>query len=179
MERRRFLVGTAALGLSMAQTGLAFGAGRDGNIAVHLDNARSLAKLSGNDLRIGLLKNLSLASRSRVLVPAQLFVLRLEDGRIADSFQSGKFEVAPGRMAFPGEMNFPGEMTFPGEMNFPGEMSFPGEMTLPGRNPMEVAMQAAMSTLLKRDAANGFFFVVFALEHEITGQGLGLATVRA
>lgn len=178
MDRRRFLVGTAALGLSMAQTGLAFGAGRDGNISVHLEDAGSLAKLSGNDLRMGLLKNLRLESRSRVLVPAQLFVLRLEDGKIADRFQSGKFEVAPGRMAFPGEMNFPGEMSFPGEMTFPGEMNFPGEMTLPGRDPMETAMRAAMSTLLKQDAANGFFFVVFALENEVSGQGLGLPTER-
>ena len=95
------------MGLGATQAGIAFGADADGNIAVHLDNARDLAKLSGNDLRLGLLKNLRLETRARLIVPAQLFALRLEDGRIADQFQSGKFEVAPGRMAFPGEMSFP------------------------------------------------------------------------
>lgn len=176
MERRRFLIGTAALGLGATQAAMAFGAGADGNIAVHLDNARDLAKLSGNDLRLGLLKNLRLESRARLVVPAQLYALRLEGGRIADRFQSGKFEVAPGRMAFPGEMTFPGEMSFPGEMNFPGEMTFPGEMNLPGREPMQAALRAAQATLRAGGAEHGFFFVVFATENDMTGQGLGLPT---
>jgi|GEM_PF-6836840 len=61
-------------------------------------------------------------------------------------------------------------------MTFPGEMSFPGEMTLPGREPMQAAVRAAQATLRAGGAEHGFFFVVFAKENDMTGQGLGLPT---
>ena len=178
MERRRFVIGTAALGLGLTLAQVGFAQRAEGNISVHLDNARDLAGLSGNDLRLGLLRNLRLESDTRGVLPSQLFVLRLQGGRVADRFVSRRFEVAPGRMGLPGASHFPGEMGFPGEMTFPGEITFPGEMGLPDNPALITAERMAQETLRRARQDSGFFFVVFAPGQPVAGQGLGLPTVR-
>lgn len=72
MHRRRFVIGTAALGLGLAQADVSFAQRLAGKISVRLEDARSLAGLSGNDLRLGLLRNLRLVAETRGMMPAQL-----------------------------------------------------------------------------------------------------------
>lgn len=179
MQRRRFVIATAALGLGLARADLSFAQGRAGGLSVQLDDARALAGLSGEDLRRGLLRNLRLVAETRDMVPARLYAMRVADGAVADAFVSRRFELRPGRGARPDERHFPGEMSFPGEMTFPGEMSFPGEMGVPDRDPMALAERMAVETLRARRQDQGFFFVVFTPEPEVWGQGIALGTVRA
>lgn len=178
MHRRRFVIGTAALGMGLAHADLTFAQRLAGNLSVQLDDPRALAGLSGNDLRLGLLRNLRLVAETRGMMPAQLYAMRVAGGRVADAFVSRRFEVAPGRGGFPGPNHFPGEMGFPGEMTFPGEMGFPGEMTVPGGDPMGLAQEMALRTLRAARQDQGFFFVVFTPEPDVSGQGLALGTVR-
>lgn len=175
--RKSLLIGSAMLaaGSAYAQVQVE----QVGTVSIYLRDAEALSKLSGEELRDGLVKNLRVKPDARV-ENAQLYMVRVEKGQVKHVFVSDIFSSDPKEVGdagfFPGDMYFPGDMFFPGDMYFPGEIYFPGDMYYPTKDRKSAVSKAAEATFGRASRKNGWFFIVIADQGMAQSSGIAIAS---
>jgi len=179
VNRRKFIFGTAALGLTSATSAVTINKNCDfdGTIEVFFRNPSRLKGKEGDALRRELLKNLVVRTRGRSKpVNSRLIAFRVVKGKIVDQFISSNMKVLPADMLIPGDMFIPGKQFLPGDMLIPGDMYIPGNMYVPGDMFKQGFVGFKNDALRSMRKRSGFYFAVVAEVSSVKSLGAALPT---
>ena len=121
------------------------------------------------NLRIGLTQpKTGMEPRTKLVVHA----VRIERGRVVDTFASRAFSLAAGHDLIPGDMFLPGDKFLAGDMFMPGELFSPGSPEYPATGQAGAVRESALRFANSQRINNYSFLVVLPVGKAATAQGI-------
>jgi hypothetical protein len=101
-----------------------------------------------------------------------LHAVRIERGRLVDSFASRAFSLPSGQSQIPGDMFMPSDKFIPGDMFMPGEIFAPGSAAYPATGQAGAVRESAQRFANSQRITDLSFWVVLPVGTAATAQGV-------
>jgi hypothetical protein len=179
--RRHFIVAaiaaTIAANASAQTRGLPSAAKTDTTVSLRMEAPEKMMGQYPPQIRKYLLQNLRIGlTQPKTDMEARtklvLHAVRIERGRVADTFASRAFSLPSGQDLIPGDMFLPGDRFIPGDMFMPGEMFSPGSTEYPASGQSGAVRENAQRFANSQRIADCSFLVILPVGVASKAQGV-------